>query len=181
LSNESKRKEYDQILTEYDIIGARTTNINNINSYNKNYNYQNNKHSSFYYDKGSKNSKWSPYNDSFYVFRDPNTGRIHKIKIQNTFYNIDNKNKDFNFYYEEELRTKKRFYYDDYEEIQFGSKEKLTFIFIIITLVTFICILKTNPPNRNAILYKNTIYYPKNKDPIMTDLKKTQNFELPEE
>lgn len=54
--------------------------------------------------------------------------------------------------------------------VAFGFKHYLTFVFIIVSFVSFFIFLKRNPPNSDPFYYKNSVYYPKDQDPILRGL-----------
>jgi len=61
--------------------------------------------------------------------------------------------------------------------VEFSFKHYLTFVFIFVTFISFAIFIKRNPPNGDPFMYKNSVYYPKNQDPILRDLIKTNKID----
>lgn len=147
----------------------------------------------FYYNNENQQSKDFKYqntqqkSEAYYFIRDPTTGRVIRVKINN-YYNGPKQNYDHtqhpgynpNFDYTVHRSYSKKIdmhyaNYDNEDEINVKPKHIFTIILTTIALFMFIRAIHKNTPE-GPLIYKNTIYYPKNKDPIMADMIKNQGY-----
>jgi hypothetical protein len=122
--------------------------------------------------------------DRCYIYRDPYTGRYFKIypgRSSNQRNNQNNMNYDAyseNIYKEDHKNRYGNYspYNDDYdaeEELSLNLRQ-IILIFILASSTIFYFIYKANKKllenKNNVILYKNSIYYPIDKDPLLDNI-----------
>ena len=119
-----------------------------------------------------KDSNQSNYNNNYHDSCASNTNQnsYEDVKNENPSYGFKNRNYPDN----------SSFYYKNNEDsyvVAFGVKHYFTFVFIFVTFVSFFIFIKRNPPQGDPFFYKNSVYYPKDQDPILRGLIKTNKID----
>lgn len=153
---------------------------------NTSHNWQSNKfnqHENNQYKYENHNEGYNNENiksDRCYIYRDPYTGRYFRI-YPGRSYNQRNNPNNINHNYYSENTYKNRYgsyspYNDDYdaeEELSLNLRQ-IILIFIIASSTIFFFLYKANKKllenKNNVILYKNSIYYPIDKDPLLDQI-----------
>jgi hypothetical protein len=158
-----------------------TYNKTNSNYYNQKYQWNQTKTGSEDY---KYEEKYSYTNENvkpakFIIFRDLRTGNYFRIRI-----NKEDGQSETPRWRKEPIddHLYQKHYYDNDIRIEF--RHLFVCIFIFATTIYFY--IKLNRMNNylkdsNAIIYKNAIYYPKNRDPIIEDMVKNKGYTFPED
>ncbi len=160
--------------SEYrDFYKARNTSKNKYSNQNSKYNQHQNPH------KYEEN--FSSEDSKFHIYKDPYTGKYYKVftgpnseyetrkKYKNPYDEIYNNNTYSGDFYEDEVKVQVR---------------HLVAIFttILVGIIYFVNLSnKKKAWDNQAIMYKNQVYYPKNRDPIIDYMVKNQGHRYPKE
>lgn len=180
LSNEESRNQYNKYIYSLYFDSNVKNNSSSIknktdsrvyekySNVNENPYYQN-----FYYDnsrmKDKRNEEYKNVNDIY----DDTTYDKNKEKPGSYHNNINYKmSRRANLEYKNRFRE-----HDDAYLVVLELKHYLTLAFIFVTLICFAIFLKRNPPYGNPFVYQNTVYYPKDSDPILNNLIKSNKVD----
>jgi hypothetical protein len=184
--SDNKEQSYrNQYYSEYSYAGSdnhrefrdfyrtRTTTKDKYSSRNSQYYQYRNSHT---YDES-----FSSKDGKFHIYKDPYTGKYYKVytgsnseydarkKYKNPYDEIYNNNPYSGDFYEEEVKVEVR---------------HLVAIFttILVGIIYFMNLSnKKKAWDQQAIVYKNQVYYPKNKDPILDHMVKNKGHRYPRE
>ncbi len=149
--------------------------------------HYNNKHSYKYrYSQSNQNTEKENFDpENFHIFRDPHTGKYYRVFVgRNTHFDPNNPYERKSNPYEKIYNTDP---YHDEENEQQEMKIEVRHLTVVFTtlLVGLIFFLNLNNKKKawdqNALMYKNQVYYPKNKDPIIDYMVNTKGYKYPRE
>jgi len=185
---------------------GRTYNSTNYSRNYQDYTYYSNQNYNdrFYYEKGEDKNNYKKrgsqsdfynknereefeYVDRFYLYRDPYTGKFYRVRqrdVNNFSSRRSGKSSGPYSVYDEVYNNKFEDEREDYEgELTVGVRHFIAILLVGLSIIFYVIITKTRREawQQNAVIYKNTIYYPKNKDPIIEELVKKRGYVFPKE
>jgi hypothetical protein len=146
---------------------------------NFNYKYSNKDQTQYNKQENFSNNYEGVKPSKYIIFRDPRTGNYFRIRVDK-----DENQSDSPRWQKEPIddHLYQKHYYENDIRIEFRHLFGLLFIFG----TTLYFYSKLNRMDKylkdsNAIIYKNAIYYPKNRDPIIEDMIKNKGYTFPDD
>ena len=190
--NYDKGNAYNSERSNYRSQYSNTNQSAYRNYSNKNYYRRDNPHSEgYYHEKKYSNSDYKEErkksqdnrydNDKCFIYRDPYTGRYYKINpayYSNFSHNSTYSNGNYDNIYKESSKNRYNNYspynddYDEEEELSLGLHHiavAIIFVSCAIFYFVFHANKKLHDNKDNVIIYKNSVYYPIGKDPILNN------------